>query len=243
MARRGLASLALVLWGALIAAPALAGDRALIDVLGYSADGRYFAFEEYGVQDGSGFPYSSLFVIDLNDDTWVGGSPFRARLDSEDASIADARIKARQAAGPALVEFAINRPPQVLALIGDGVPGTDATELRFGAAGYDPGMVIGDYTLSLQTFEAPSGESCADFTDQPILGYALTLSGEGSKRELHRDASVPKSRGCPLAYRLYAVIGRPDTGDISGSVAIVSVYPHGFEGPDRRFIAVPIGTE
>jgi hypothetical protein len=29
-------------------------------------------------------------------------------------------------------------------------------------------------------------------------------------------------------------------GDIEDGVAIVSVYPGGFEGPDRRFIAVPL---
>ena len=29
------------------------------------------------------------------------------------------------------------------------------------------------------------------------------------------------------------------SGSVPGAVAIVSVYPFGFEGPDRRFIAVP----
>ena len=47
------------------AGPALAGDRAVIDFIGYSADSRYFAFEEFGIQDGSGFPYSSIYIIDL----------------------------------------------------------------------------------------------------------------------------------------------------------------------------------
>jgi predicted secreted protein len=39
---------------ALAATPALAGDRALIDYIGFSPDARYFAFEEFGIQDGSG---------------------------------------------------------------------------------------------------------------------------------------------------------------------------------------------
>ncbi len=47
---------ALLLGAAACAAvPTLAGDRALIDVIGYSDDLRYLAFEEFGVQDGSGF--------------------------------------------------------------------------------------------------------------------------------------------------------------------------------------------
>jgi hypothetical protein len=28
---------------------------------------------------------------------------------------------------------------------------------------------------------------------------------------------------------------------IADAVAIISVYPGGFEGPDRRFLAVPLG--
>ena len=51
----------------------LAGDRALIDLIGYSEDGRIFAFEEFGIQDGSGFPYSNIYVVDLPADKWAYG--------------------------------------------------------------------------------------------------------------------------------------------------------------------------
>ena len=60
-----------------LALPALAGDRALFQPIGFSADGRYFAFEEYGVQDGSGFPYSNTYILDLPADKWVNGTPVR----------------------------------------------------------------------------------------------------------------------------------------------------------------------
>lgn len=219
--------------------PAQAGDMALFDARGYSPDGRYFAFEEYGVQDGSGFPYSNIFVVDLAEDKWVGGSPFRVRIDADNASLEAARRDAQDAAEDTLIEFAITEPAQLLAAIGDGDP-RDATELMFGAAGYQPGMVIGEHYLGLEVFEAKSAEPCSDYTDEPIVGFALTMGTDGVPRELHRDTSVPKSRGCPLAYRLYAVYAPMGRGDIAGSVAVVSVYPLGFEGPDRRFIAVPI---
>ena len=54
MARLG-ASVAGLCGLMLLVTPALAGDRALIDVIGYSQDTDYFAFEEFGIQDGSGF--------------------------------------------------------------------------------------------------------------------------------------------------------------------------------------------
>ena len=47
------------------AAPALAGDAAQFDPIGFSEDGRYFAYEEYGIQDGSGFPYATIYLVDL----------------------------------------------------------------------------------------------------------------------------------------------------------------------------------
>lgn len=240
MARRVWAEAALA--ALMLSTPVLAGDMALFEARGYSPDARYFAFEEFGIQDGSGFPYSSIFVIDLAEDSWVGGSPFRARIDADNASLEAARREAQQAAEDTLVEFAITEPAQLLAAIGDGDP-RDATELVFGAAGYQPGMVIGEHALGLEVFEARPAERCSDYTDEAIVGFALTVGTDGVPRELHRDTAVPKSRGCPLAYRLYAVLAPMGRGDIAGSVAIVSVYTLGFEGPDRRFIAVPIGQD
>lgn len=69
----------------MLAAPAMAGDRALIDFIGFSEDGQYFAFEEFGVQDGSGFPYSNIYVLDVSADSWVDGTPVRVQLDDEGA--------------------------------------------------------------------------------------------------------------------------------------------------------------
>src|SRR4051794_32683848 len=60
----------------LLVLPALAGDRAELNVLGYSQDFRYLAFEEFGIFDGSGGNYSRIFVVDLADDSWVKGTPF-----------------------------------------------------------------------------------------------------------------------------------------------------------------------
>ena len=47
---------------------AQAGDFAKREIHGFSVDGGLFAFEEYGVQDGSGFPYSNIYVIDTATD-------------------------------------------------------------------------------------------------------------------------------------------------------------------------------
>jgi predicted secreted protein len=49
---------------------------------------------------------------------------------------------------------------------------------------------------------------------------------------------LPKSRGCPTDYRLYAVVAPFQQAE--PRIALISSYPFGFEGPDRRFLAVPL---
>jgi hypothetical protein len=222
----------------MLAAPALAGDRALFDAIGYSSDGRYFAFEEYGVQDGSGFAYSNIYVLDVPADRWVPGAPFSARLEDDGAPLSTVRDQALALAAGTLDDLGITGPVDLLALNGDGEPG-DGQTLAYGLAGFGLEAARDVATLTLEMFPATGPTDCAEYTDQPTVGFALNRDGV----ELHRDASLPKSRGCALGYKLYAVVA-PALFDPPqpAMLAIVSVYPLGFEGPDRRFIAVPIGN-
>lgn len=73
---------------------AQAGDTAALNILGFSAEGNIFAFEEYGAQDGSGFPYANRFYIDVSTDKFMPGTPVRVRLEEESASIKTAREQA-----------------------------------------------------------------------------------------------------------------------------------------------------
>lgn len=224
------------------AAPAGAGDRALIDVIGYSDDLRYLAFEEFGVQDGSGFAYSSLYVVDLVEDKWVSGTPYREQGADEEVPLAAVRAKVAAAAKAKLETLKIDVPAQVAALMGDGVLDPKPS-MRFGYPGYGlPGQTEGDFTLSIETFTAPAPAGCDPELFGETKGFALTLSGDGAPRELHRDkGTLPKSRGCAMDYAIYAVVFPYLGGGLENAVAVVSVYPYGFEGPDRRFLVVPFG--
>jgi predicted secreted protein len=68
----------------------------------------------------------------------------------------------------------------------------------------------------------------------------LTLTApDGTTEDIHHDgATLPKSRGCPMDYRLYAVVTPFEQA--TPRIALISIYPFGFEGPDRRFLAVPL---
>lgn len=235
-----LLALALCFWSM----PVMAGDRALINFIGYSANSRYFAFEEYGELDGVGLAYSRIAIVDLTTGGFAGSPVYKEADEDTQRSLSEIRAEAAVAAKEPLALFKIAIPVEIQALSGDGVIGL-ASEMRFGLPGYAlmPGATDGDYTLSLTAFNLPMSTLCEEKIDRPGLGFALSLSGDGPTRELHRDAtSLPEWRGCALGYRLYAIV-TPYGGNngLSAGAAIVSAYPFDFEGPSRRFIVVPTG--
>ncbi|BAB51764.1 DUF2259 domain-containing protein [Mesorhizobium japonicum] len=59
---------------AISTAPALAGDAAARRIIGFSPDGRYFAFEQYGEFD-AGASTSETDIIDTRTDEFVGSKP------------------------------------------------------------------------------------------------------------------------------------------------------------------------
>lgn len=232
---RPAASLAILL---ALGSPALAGDRALIDIIGYSQSGQYFAFTESGIQDGSGFPYANIFVVDVEANHWVAGTPVRVRHDDEAASLGAVRQDALAEARPTLDKLDIAYPADIWALSGDGVAGLTDT-LTFGIPGYGMKTVGDEWELWLESYEAPSTQPCSDYTDQTIKGFRLSMVQNG-EWFVHVDDTVPNSRGCPLDYSLFAVVAPMGAQDLTHAVALISVFPLGFEGPDRRFMAVPI---
>lgn len=220
---------------------AQAGDHAQFNPLGYSGDGRYFAFEQYGIQDGSGFPYSEIFLIDLDTDSFAGGSPFRARVDEDGAGLGEARQQAIAAASSALVSHEIFTPARIIALNGDGEAG-EGLALTYGVPGFGFADIIDEHTLSLEIFKAPTSQQCVDWFGEEPMGYALLRETEGVTTEIHRDTRIPASRNCAITYKFYGVTLPFAAYDNASAVAVLSVWSHGFEGPDRRFIALPVGA-
>lgn len=238
--RQAIASLMTTLAVAAFAFPASAGDRALLNLLGYSGDQRYLAFEEYGVNDGSETAFSNVYIVDLTNGEFAGGSPFRNEADDDEQPLTKMRARTAEAAKSALAKLQIEEPVDVDALSGDGVLGP-ATEMHFGLPVYGlaPATTEGDYTLALETFDIPE-TACSGSLGTGVQGFALKLAGDGPTRELHRDkGKLPEWRECPVGYRLYAVV-TPHQAGLSAGAAIIATYPFGFEGPSRRFMAVPL---
>jgi predicted secreted protein len=225
----------------LAAAPASAGDASTLNILGFSDDGGVFAFEEYGVQDGSGFPYATRFYIDTANDSFLPGTPIRVRLETDGASVSDARYDARS---------------QGEVLIGD-----EELEAHAGmTAGYSPftelsadphrmavnprpivPSIDGVVEFQMTEFQTTPSGICSGLSET-MAGFRLVRVDPepgGETVLLHEDTTIPDSRRCPLGYRIGAVqTFYPDAAPPVFAV-LVQVRSLGFEGPDHRWIAIP----
>ncbi|RWA74793.1 MAG: DUF2259 domain-containing protein [Mesorhizobium sp.] len=219
-------------------AEANAGDVAELEILGFSKDGSVFAFEEYGVQDGSGFPYANRYYIDTATDTFLKGTPVKVRLDDEAATLEAARLQSRQK-GEAIVsqaELAANRG---ITAGFNAVTELSADPYRM-AVNPRPIFSPVDDPLEFRLDEVAMNDTEGCQSQGEINGFRLLRinAKDGGKTELlHEDKSIPKSRGCPSGYRIGAVQTFSMQG-VSAYAVLIAVRQYGFEGPDFRWIAV-----
>jgi predicted secreted protein len=220
---------------------AFAGDYADREIIGFSPDGATFAFEEYGVGDGSGFPYSNIYVIDVDQDAWLDGTPIHVMIESEEAPLAAARTESRRRAKPILDKYRTGNP---------GVLAVSNPQTELSGDPYSVRFLTNPYirsddrrwTLTLTGIPFAEAGECENLG--PVQGFRLVLtSAQGFSRTLHEDASLPASRGCAQDYALADVLlFSPDRAE-PVLVALLRKYSMGFEGADGRYIAVAVRLE
>ncbi|MEQ8449773.1 MAG: DUF2259 domain-containing protein [Nitratireductor sp.] len=233
---------AAMFWAAaffLCAPAASAGDVAELEILGFSDDASIFAFEEYGVQDGSGFAYANRYYIDVENDSFLPGSPFRVLVRDEAVSLDTVRAQVKAAAETVVADAELARNKgwlvaysPVTELSGD--PGRMAINPRPVLPPIDAAV-----TFHLEEIGLAAPERCAAFG--PVVGYRLSrvdLEPGGAFVRLHQDETIPQSRGCPLGYRLGAVQTVYPQGGPPSFAVMIAVRGFGFEGPDIRWLAV-----
>lgn len=235
---------------------ARAGDGAAIHILGFSADGRYFAYEQYGEQDGSGTLHSSVAVIEVAGNRPVKGMPVTAVMDPDnpalgkeprDKQLADIRAKATADAAALLQQLGIAAAGQMVTSVRDSrarsilppeqvktalkavVTAVSLPAERFGA---DNKLVLREFDIALPR--------CKDLVSgEHPNGFGLTLERK-SRPTIHlsRDQTIPTSRGCPETYGLAEAHAHPLPDGSTALAVVIQYFYTGFEGPDRRFIVV-----
>lgn len=223
----------------LLAANCFAGDYATLHVIGFSNDGRYLAFEEYGTQDGSGFPYSNYYFVDTARNSYAA-SRVTVTIEKETATETAARKRASSLAAKKLKQFGIVRGN-----VGKLVVSHMMTDLTFDSVGEKPSKVVkfaeeigsmyrrGDFELAL-TQTPVKTKDCEVFEDETkLLELKLANNEDDTSKFLQKDTVLPESRGCAMDYRLQDVYLYKDL-----IAVFVGVFTRGFEGPDMRFMAV-----
>lgn len=239
--RRTSKIIALATGAVLAPACAMAGDFAQFRSIGFSADGAIFAYEEFGIQDGSGSAYSNVYFIDTAKDTYLSGTPIRVQAPENDSSLRRVRAEAAAKANPLVARYSLNdNPGQLVALNPYSEIGPAPDTIRYYAFPAEP-RVGKPYTLKLTETEAPVPDTCKGLIERSA-GFQLAFtekSGERVNETVYRDDRVPQSRGCPTGYRISGVVtyqGRAQTIHM----ALVTLLRFGFEGLDGRWLAVPL---
>lgn len=221
---------------------AQAGDATNYKVLGFSANGTFFAFAQTGISDGSGFAFAEVTVIDTSKNSVV--KSVLEASDNETTATTDENIALKKAIsklklntfgitpGKNLGKTVINRLNTDLSSYSNTLFSVDYWPEGGASA------TLKKYELGINSLSVPAGQDteCADWMPSALL--KLTIKGIGSsslpETILQQDNKIPKSRGmCPNSYRVQNVT-------VFGSKLAIAVQFSrvGFEGPDERTLVV-----
>jgi predicted secreted protein len=197
-----------------------AGDSANMSFIGFSRDGAYLAFEQFGISDGSGFPYSGINVVSVARNAFVASAEMSVQ--DENKPVKAVRDAARAKAKAALAKYGI-------------VAGNQG---RFhGLAGFVQ-MAASNYQIAYfealgRTYQLESTSQVLPNSGELCVEAPQLLRVTLDSRVLQRDTRLPESRQCAYDYEFHSafVYGR--------SLAVFMRYKtRGFEGADVRWMVV-----
>jgi predicted secreted protein len=199
---------------------ARATDVASVEVIGFSKDGRFVVFEQYGTQY-SGFTYAIVTVVDTAKNLLV--RQVSRKIENSEAKVSQARA--------AVGRSAVIRPYGIVVgnrgrLFNLSPRPTDGSPQR-------SQFVHGGRTHQLELlsqFVDVDEKICPDRI-QSRLELKLTVAGK--TRSMQKDGKLPSSRACARAYEM-------KSAHVFGNIlaVFVTVDLLGFEGSDLRWMVI-----
>ncbi len=213
--------------------PVHGADSASLRFIGFSTDGEYFAWEQYGVQDGSGFPWSTVTIQSTADGSVL--HEFSVVLEDGFKGEGDPGAESMRLAHEALLclsggswdrgSLLVHHPPTDMTFGG--------SQVTFCTTYYSPSYYIGDYTLDLVTVEIP-GTEMEEYWGFPPLSLSVVFSDNitGLTRTVMDTSGGSGNLQWVFGY------GIQDVWCIGDSVfaAAIQCVSIGFEGPDLRYL-------
>ncbi|RFB95682.1 hypothetical protein B5K11_12340 [Rhizobium leguminosarum bv. trifolii] len=217
----------------------LAGDIANIQPIGFSADGKVFGFQEFGIKEEGGAPYSNTYFIDTENGQYLEGTPFRTEVTEKDANLAKARRQNLTTARSQMDQYDLLTNPGLIAAFNPPTElGSPSKTIRYTTLATD-GPPKSPYTLSLSEMPVATPKDCAA-VDKRVLGFSLQMiekQGAPNRQAARQATAIPAERACSVEYRIGgAVVYQPEAGD-QVHIALILAFDADRNG---RWIAVPV---
>ena len=213
---------------AFASAPGLAGDEARFLTLGWSPDYRYYAFAQYGVEDGSGFPYAQIYLVDVPKNDFVSGGVLKRRLEDEGdylRSGVNVLLSLRLEADSLFRVLGIRDDVPYVQLVAPATGLRDSVSWRYPAGG----------TISLVCRQRSQGRAW-EFNVKSAFHLELTLNANpplliGNSRRFRKGV---------IRYGIDRVLSDPQQ---SVYVIVIKKQELGFEGPSIRYMVETVRVE
>jgi predicted secreted protein len=222
-------------------APAFAAEIADLNVRGFSQDGRIFAFEERGIQDGSGAPYANIFLVDTDEDRFLPGTPIRRGREGEFSSVWQAILAARNDLSDRGISLENYVSGNVVASFAPAQIKVNKKQASFYLIPNTIGLAP-TYRVEIREFPLDGPQYCQDFGIDTV-GFELKFGREDDDelRVVHSDTRLPGSRGCVVGYDVREV--RTHLPDGRGVVVAIVIFMQGvgFENSlqGRHMVVIP----
>ena len=215
------------------------------EIIGFSENGRFFAFELYGYDEYSDWAFSRIAIIDTRTSQLEGEQissslpPDEFPAKRQDA-IAIVRDAAADQASSILASLGFNTDGELIGRRLVSNPVTEiATSAEFIVYPRYP-LATEGVTLALGEFRLPAPDHCVPW-EPGYMAVEIVLEGnDGNARSVYRDERLAANRGCPEHYTISDVIIYDPAGDSVAPTVVVLLnsFNAALEGYDRRLAAV-----
>lgn len=261
----------------MLSLPLFAGEASKLHVIGFSEDGNYLAFQQYGITDGEGLAFANTYFVDVEENKYAA-NPVETRgeadevkedeavkMEENEVAKEDEVVKAKENKGVNEGETVEENKEvhedasldsvrqdnlkeaesqlETLKIIkgnyGDHVishlltdVGVEPLTVQFSVGAPLRGASYKTYTIALE--ERVGEAECFDVGEAKMLTLNLTNDAEKKIKVLQKDENIPKSRGCPLHYRIQEIY----LYHKEFVIIFLNVFKPGFEGESMRFLAI-----
>ena len=206
---------------------AVAAD-AEVKALGFSPDGRYFAFEQRGTDPGGVFMMTS--AMEVADNRLLKGGSLSYSDDDK------AKLKKATTATTRLIRRLRISPKDFMTVSIRGIDVEPFEEASHKSLALPSGWFGPESWLVLQQYKFAA--RCPGGNASPV-GFGLSLERKNAPAiQLSRDVDIPSSRGCPTHYRVVDAHARKLKDGTVALAVIVQNFAPGFDAKNRNFIAV-----